>query len=75
MAKQNVQEKAAEAMNSEHLDNFIETASNISDHAVETSRRAVDKSVKVVKEYPVHAAVGAGVLGFLAGVVTNKILK
>ena len=46
MAKQNVQEKAAEAMNSEHLDNFIETASNISDHAVETSRRAVDKSVK-----------------------------
>lgn len=75
MAKQNSQEKTAQVVNSEQLDNLIETVSNVSDHAVETSRRAVDKSVKIVKEYPIHTAIGAGVLGFLAGVVTNKIFK
>lgn len=75
MANKNSLKEATELVNSEQLDNLIETVSNASDHAVETSRVAVDKSIKVVKEYPVHATIGAGVLGFLAGVVSNKIFK
>lgn len=75
MADKNLKEKTSTVINSEQLDTLIETASSVSGQAVETSRKAVDQSVKVVKEYPVHAAIGAGVLGFLAGVVTNKIFK
>ena len=75
MSKANVKETADQAMNNEQLDIFLKTASNLSENVVEASKREVDKFVEVLKDYPVHATIGAGVLGFLAGVATNKIFK
>lgn len=64
-----------QVVDSNQLNEIVSTVSDYSERAMEESRKAVDKSVQVAKDYPVHTAIGAGVVGFIAGVVTNKLLK
>lgn len=63
------------ALHGEQLDKFIDKMSHASGQAVETTKKAVDKSVHMVKEYPIHSALGAGAVGFVAGYLTNKFFK
>ncbi|MBD64890.1 MAG: hypothetical protein CME62_06765 [Halobacteriovoraceae bacterium] len=62
-------------INERNIEDLVNTVSQFSDQAIENSRVAVDKSVELVKEYPVHAAIGAGVLGFMVGMISKKILR
>lgn len=66
---------SSNSINESGLNSVIETVSDYSDRAVNVSRDAVERSVEVAKEYPVHTALGAGAIGFLAGLIINKILK
>ncbi|MEC7277610.1 MAG: hypothetical protein VXV96_14920 [Bdellovibrionota bacterium] len=69
------QNQKPQVVDSSHLNEIVSTVSDVSEKAMEESRKAVDKSVQVAKDYPVHTAIGAGVVGFVAGVITNKLLK
>ncbi len=69
------QNQNPQVVDTSHLNEIVSTVSDVSEKAMEESRKAVDKSVQVAKDYPVHTAIGAGVVGFVAGVITNKLLK
>jgi len=69
------QNQKPQVVDASHLNEIVSTVSDVSEKAMEESRKAVDKSVQVAKDYPVHTAIGAGVVGFVAGVITNKLLK
>jgi ElaB/YqjD/DUF883 family membrane-anchored ribosome-binding protein len=57
------------------IEQIMDHANEVSQQAMDTSKKAMEKSVELAKEYPLHTAVGAGVLGFVAGVISNKIIK
>lgn len=59
----------------EQLRSLTNSAQEMSEKALMSSKNAVEKSVNFTKEYPIHTAVGAGVVGFFAGAIINKILK
>lgn len=54
---------------------LVSTLSDFSETAVSRSKEAMEKSVQVAKDYPVHTAIGAGVLGFVAGIITQKFTR
>lgn len=60
---------------SKTIDHLSDQAVEYSDRAIAAGKNAVSKSVEFSKEYPVHTALGAGALGFLAGALVSKILK
>lgn len=57
------------------VDAVMKRASELTEDAGKMSNEALEKSIEVAKKYPLHTAVGAGIVGFIAGVVSNKILK
>jgi len=67
--------RTKEAEIEERLEQVSETVSDLSDRAADISKEAIDKSLSFAKEYPLHTAAGVGALGFLAGIITSKILK
>lgn len=66
---------AAKPVNNENINTLVETVSEYSDKAVDASKDVVERSVKVAKEYPIHTAIGACLVGFLAGIIISKTLK
>ncbi len=60
---------------SKKIDQVAGQAVEYSDRAIEASKNAVAKSVEFSKEYPVHTALGAGAIGFLAGALVSKIFR
>jgi len=72
----NTQNKTSNGLiTKENVDGLISTVSNASETAVQSSQKAMAEGVKIAKEYPIHTAIGAGVVGLLAGFVGSKILK
>jgi len=61
--------------NENQFDNMIDKVSDISHSAMEASKEGVEKSVVFAKKYPIHTAIGAGVVGFATGFFVNKFLK
>lgn len=59
----------------ERAEGLVDRATALTEQAVDASRNAVDKSIGLAKEYPVHTAIGATVVGFIAGAITNKLFK
>ncbi len=57
------------------VDAVMKRASELTEDAGRMSNDALEKSIEVAKKYPLHTAVGVGIVGFIAGVVSNKILK
>lgn len=62
-------------LKAQQMENILTTVTDYSDKALEKSRETVDRSVKVAKKYPIHTAIGLGVLGFIAGAITSKVSK
>lgn len=62
-------------VSSASLEALTDTISEYSDKAVASSKKAVDRTVETVKEYPIHSALIAATFGFFAGIVGSKLLK
>ena len=75
MSKQELKEEILEVLNPEQLEQITELISDISTDATEASKKTINKGLEIAKEYPLHTAIGAGALGFIAGLISNKLMK
>lgn len=70
-------EKLSEA--TEMVENQFQNISNslleIQDNVKTSSKKIAEDSMEFVKKYPLHTAVGAGVVGFLSGYAYKKFGK
>lgn len=60
-------------LSKEKFDQIATTVADLHDNMKETTNKVAEESVELIKKYPVHSALGAGALGFLAGYVISKI--
>jgi len=59
----------------DELNQLVQSLSNASERALDNSREVMEKSVQIARDYPIHTAIGAGVIGFFAGLIANKLIK
>ncbi|MBD64900.1 MAG: hypothetical protein CME62_06815 [Halobacteriovoraceae bacterium] len=57
------------------FDTMKRKASIMSKKAVANSRDAADKSVRVIKDYPLHSALTAGAIGLIAGLIGGRFSR
>ena len=62
-------------LSKEKFNDIAETVSELHDSMRNKTQQVAEDSVEFVKKYPLHTAVGAGVLGFLAGYATKKMTE
>lgn len=56
-----------------NLHSMVDTVSEFGRDLVETSEEKIKVGVKYAKKYPIHTAVGAGILGFAIGFLTKSL--
>lgn len=66
---------AEKVFDGSQLENITKSLSNLQTSVSETSQKIAQDSVDFAKRYPIHTAVGAGVLGFAAGYAVKQIRK
>lgn len=54
------------------LPELTERMNELTHRAREMTQQAADQSVSMVKRYPFHTALGAAVIGFIAGVMIRR---
>lgn len=57
------------------IDKAMSTVSDMGGNLKDASQETIKKSVQVAKDYPVHTAIGAGVLGVAIGFLFGRINK
>jgi ElaB/YqjD/DUF883 family membrane-anchored ribosome-binding protein len=73
MAKETKKAEEVLELSKEKFDQIASTVSDLHDNMKETTNKVAEESVELIKKYPVHSALGAGAIGFLAGYVISKI--
>jgi len=75
MTKAKKEEEEILELSKDKFNDIAETVSELHDSMRTKTQHVAEESVEFVKKYPLHTAVGAGVLGFLAGYATKKIAE
>lgn len=73
MAKNVSKTEEVVELGKEKFDEIATTVSDLHDNMKATTNKMAEESVEFVKKYPVHSALGAGAIGFLAGYIISKI--
>lgn len=72
----NTNQQNGKASNGLDFDKAVSTVSEMGANIKDASQETIKKSVQVAKDYPIHTAIGAGVvgaaIGFLFGRLNNK---